>query len=174
MVLIKKKINFGTFFGHILDELENVKLSDSFVEINPFKILNINYEKFDEEKEKSKYFDYKELFECNNITLLAYFILYNSYKYEQNGDIFKVKKDHFYYTIMNDLPKLKLFLKNNKLLLYDMDEASRNLLHLSIIAKNHEITEYLLQEGLFLNGVGTRDYSDIMEINEYDLKFYFN
>ena len=160
----KKKINFGTFFGHILDELENVKLSDSFVEINPFKILNINYEKFDEVKEKRKYFDYKELFECNNITLLAYFILYNSYKYEQNGEIFKVKKDHFYYAIMNDLPKLKLFLKNNKLLLYDMDEASRNLLHLSIIAKNHEITEYLLQEGLLLNSVCT--YLDIKETRE--------
>ena len=69
----KKKINFGTFFVNILDELEKVDLS--FVQINPFKILNINYEKFDEVKEKRKYFDYKELVKCNNITLLAYFIL---------------------------------------------------------------------------------------------------
>ena len=71
---------------------------------------------------------------------------------------------------MNNLPKLKLFLKNNKLLLYDMDDASRNLLHLSIIARNHEITEYLLKEGLFLNGAGTRGYWDIRKISEYDLK----
>ena len=74
-----------------MDELEKVDLS--FAQINPFKILNINYEKFDEVKEKRKYFDYKELFECNNITLLAYFILYNSYKYEQNGENKKIKKE---------------------------------------------------------------------------------
>ena len=168
----EKKINFGTFFGHILDKLKNDDLSNSFVEINPFKILNINSEKFNEEKDEIYrcYFNYKELVKCNNNTLLAYFILYNSYRYEQKGELYKVNKDHFYYTIMNNLPKLQLFLKNNKLLLYDMDDVSQNLLHLSIIARNHKITEYLLKEGLFLNGAGTKGYWDITKISEYDLK----
>ena len=39
-------------------------------------------------------------------------------------------------------------------MLFDIDELSRNLLHLSVLANNYEMTQYLLSKGLYINEVG--------------------
>ena len=153
-----RNINNGTFIGYIIDKLESDNNSELFVEINPFEILKITKE--DYQKEKKKYFElyenYEEIKESNRDRheFLALFILFHEDLYVSEEDIFKIKKDHFYYTITNNVNKLNQFLKDNELMLFDIDELSRNLLHLSVLANNYEMTQYLLSKGLYINEVG--------------------
>ena len=153
-----RNINNGTFIGYIIDKLESDNNSELFVEIKPFEILKITKE--DYQKEKQKYFKlyeyYEEIKESNRgrQKFLALFILFHEDLYVSEGDIFKIKKDHFYYTITNNVNKLNQFLKDNELMLFDIDELSRNLLHLSVLANNYEMTQYLLSKGLYINEVG--------------------
>lgn len=85
---------------------------------------------------------------------MAYFILFHSNRYERVGEIFKITKDHFYYTIIGNVYKLNKFLEKNELLIYGMDFKSRALLTLSILANNYQMTLYLLKKGIYVNEVG--------------------
>ena len=155
---ISRNINKGTFIGYIIDKLESDNNSDLFVEINPFEILEITRDEYQKEKEKylNLYNYYNDIKESNRdrYKFLALFILSHEDLYESEGDIFKIKKDHFYYTITNNVNKLNQFLKDNELMLFDIDKNSRSLLHLSVLANNYETTQYLLSKGLYINEVG--------------------
>ena len=166
----KEKINFGTFIGYIIEQLEK---DDEFIDINPFNVLNIN--EADYKGEKSKEFSEKftnfNYFKNDRNKFLAHFILENNNMYERHGNIYKLKKDHFYYTIMNDLNNLKKILKNNELLIFEKDKFQRTLLYLSVILNNYEITKYLLTTEININGLDiiTRTPTDISDGRILDL-----
>lgn len=85
---------------------------------------------------------------------MAYFILFHSNRYERVGVIFKITKDHFYYSIIGKVYKLNKFLEKNELLIYDIDFKGRTLLTLSILANNYQMTQYLLIKGIYFNELG--------------------
>ena len=148
----REKINYGTFIGYILDKLE--KNEDDLdnegiyeiIKINPFQILNITEKDFREE-----YYSYNDIKKLNKKRFLAYFILENNNRYDREGNIFLVEKNHFYYTIMNEPENLKNILEKNHLAIYDTDNFGRTLLFLSVLGNNYETVEYLLGTDININ-----------------------
>ena len=57
-------------------------------------------------------------------------------------------KDHFYYTIMNDIKNLKVYLERNSLAIFEKDSKGRTLLFLSVLGYNYDTINYLLQSNI--------------------------
>lgn len=115
--------------------------------INPFKILgisgkiNVNYPNYiNIENFRKKVKNEKQYLSC--------FILDNEKKYSRSDNNFLINKDHFYYVINNDLNNLKKSYEENKYILAQKDNRKRTLLHLSVIGRYYEISEFLLKSGI--------------------------
>ena len=161
---IEEKINYGTFIGYIIEELGHLNdIEFEYIEINPYTILNI--------KKEHENKVYSKSFKDDKNKFLACFILENKDNYSRQGNIFKIEKNHFYFTIMNDLDNLKIVLKQNKLLLLERDDCQRSLLFLSVLLNYYEIVEYLTTTNIDINGwdSGEKTPTDIAEGNIYDL-----
>ena len=176
---IRTRINYGIFIGYIIEKLENIDLNEKnpdIIEINPFQILNINEQEFTE----SYYLaDYYKSFKDNKNIFLACFILENFNRYKRKGNIFLIMKDHFYYTIMNDIKNLKVYLERNSLAIFEKDSKGRTLLFLSVLGYNYDTINYLLQSNINEWGanygipldVGKEKIDDILNSKESNLNY---
>ena len=156
-----ENINYGTFIGIIIDELEGnieVDLNNDLTNLeiinyfNPYEILGL--EKFtlisinEEETIRNKFYQHYKKEPFNKKLLMSYFMILNENKFMKLENSIFFKKDHFYYLIMNDLYNLKRLYFNNKYILASKDNFCRSLLHLSVIYDYFEITKFLLDSGI--------------------------
>ena len=80
---------------------------------------------------------------------LAYDIICNKINYKKENGYYKaINKDHFYYTVIDDLQSLKKLYNIDNSILKDKDELGRNLLYIAARNGFNDICEFLMEEGI--------------------------
>ena len=150
-----ERINYGTFIGYVLDILEkekdNIVKIPTIIKLNPFSELGVDFNLNIDDFAKSIYDSFDKKVK-NKKDFLCFFMIYNHERFKTIKNIFYVeKRDHFFYTIVNDLKGLKEEYGKNKYILGEKDNVGNNLLHLSVLGGYNEITNYLLTIGINFN-----------------------
>ena len=161
------KINYGTFIGHVIDILgkdNDININDlkkqaniinttqkktNIIKLNPFSVLNV-----DDNFKVDQFILDKKFHEKvkNKREFLCFFMIYNEERFKRiKNEFFIEKKDHFFYTIINDLQGLKEEYGKNRYILAEKDNIGNTLLHLSVLGGYYEISEYLLKKLINFN-----------------------
>ena len=102
---------------------------------------------------------FKEFITSSNIikkktAALAYDMISYELNYDKKGKIYKVvNKDHFYYTTIGDLEKLKQLYDKDNTILNEKDYLGRNLLYIAARNGYIDICQFLLEEGMDPNEI---------------------
>lgn len=86
----------------------------------------------------------------NRYQILSCYILDNKDNFIKIGNIFDLKNKvkPFYYTLINDINKLKKLFSENKYIILLKDKKGKTLLYYSVITNNYDIILYLLEQGI--------------------------
>lgn len=156
----------------------NNEEDDNFLDIpeslNPFEILGIDPNSSKDKCKKAfrNLIINPDIYQ-RRIASLAYDMICSEFNYDKKGNIYKVvNKDHFYYTIIDDLQNLKKLYAKNKNILKEKDLYERNLLYIAARNGYMDICQFLLEEGIDPNEAQSTDSTPLHGAsfyNQYDI-----